>query len=638
MTETVKMSETVKDARPFVDRFVEAAQKFGSFSFDVEHSPETGPHAINFSLWGCAFATEGVAAYVRSMPIIKEICERLFYSDVVAVGHNVKYDIMCLKRAGLIDKYPDNLACTMIMMNLLHDWRTDSQLGLKTLVKDVFGVIREDFKLSSKEGQYSAKFEKYARDDALDTLKLWVKFKPDLVSQKLMKLYEKILMPSCKTFADMEIAGIGWDIPRAYALEKGYMDLKNSLEKEILHELGPINISSPKQLADRLFNEIGVSTAGINKTPKGDRYSVDAAALNLLAARYPVAKKILLYRTCGTMVGTFVKPLTEKARDVSHDKRIHAVFWLTSTTGRTRSSKPNLQNIPVISNLDKDIQPYFKGLDIRANFVPKPGYVYLVGDFSQIELRMIAHITKEPYFIKGYCDWRCTKCGGWGSTNKCLHSCPDCGEPENEAVLKGGEGFWQGLDLHQSTADSISVFEGNRGDGKTANFELVYGSSAYNMNIKHPKYSKEQWQDAINVFFKKVPYVREWHNQMERVLMSTGTCTDVFGRKRRIPKYEIRKSKKHALNQLVNFGPQASACHLGQLCLSKLWDRWTRKGSLFNEVLITNFVHDEAVFEVLEDKADDYSAEIRDTFETAVDFRVPIRFEIKKAPNWGVKG
>lgn len=607
--------------------FVEKSIAHGSYAFDIEHPPELRPHDENFRLAGMSFATNDVAFYERDIPKCFEYLNVLFdHPDIESIAWNGKYDLKCLVQAGF-KKYPKNFVDPMVALNLLDDNRTPHELGLKSATFDLFGHKMASFLESWNYGEESEEFAKYSTEDAYWELKCWEKMKPKLKKEGLDKIFEKILMPAALVFSDMELYGIGWDLEGAKKLLRGFQILRSSTEENIYSEIGELNIDSGDQIANRIFNELGYSTRGIEMTSSGKRYSVDSKAMDVLAKKYPVCEKIRTYRTASKMISTYIEPLTRMYL-ADPRGRVHPTYWLVSATGRTRCEKPNFQNIP--KWLTK--RPDFKKLSIRGNIVPEKGKKLVIADFSQIELRLVAHITKDEKFLKAYTAWQCKKCNQSGSSSNILHNCPKCGSFEDE-----DNGFWHGLDIHQQTTDLVPALEGDRQQGKTANFALVYGATAFKLAYEYPMFSKTQWQKVIDQYFD--PHtgyvgVHKWHLKMQDILWSTGKCTDIFGRKRRIPKYKIQKSSKHALNQLVNFGPQASACGMMLLSMVKIREECIKKDLWMNGIWPQNMVHDEFVLEVSNDLVPDAVSITRKFMENCINLRVPVRADIDVSTRW----
>ena len=648
-----------------VDDFLAAATFAGAYTFDVEHNPNLGPHLPDFKLTGCGFSSGSITFFCRDMDEIKHICTKLFPDpELDAVAFNAKYDLKCLKAAGLMNDYPESVVDPMIAGNLLNDNKRPNELSLKVMVWDQFGYEMMSFDEAWLAGPDSDTFKRYACDDAKWEWELWDALKPKLEKQGLMKLFRKVLMPACKVFADMELSGIKWNLEGVRRLLTGFQTLRDDMEGAIFGEIGSLNLNSGDQVARRLFGDLGYPTTGLPLTKSGKRVAVDSRAMDMLAKRHPVCRKIRTFRTACKMIGTYLEPLTHMAMG-SVDGRIHPTFWLVSATGRTRSEKPNFQNIPAFLADD------FKHLSIRNNIIAEKGRKLCVCDLSQIELRVIAHTTKDPTFLKAYLDWQCTACGEVGSSETLLHECPKCGADEDEdvitvcptcgakhvrtvkAVKKGApkvcslcakrvsyddakvRAFWHGLDLHQITTDSIAALGGNRQNGKTSNFALVYGASAPRMYYEYPSLSLRRWEQVIDEYMDTYKGVRNWHVRMRRQMHETGVVTDIFGRKRRIPKIIVRENEKHALNMIVNFGPQSSACAMIELAMVNMREHFIEQGTWMNRVWLTNMVHDEIILEVENEFIDEVIPVIQDKMEHAVQLRVPVRTSICVVDKWG---
>jgi len=614
--------------------FIQQALAVGSFSFDVEHEPHLNLYDDNFELLGVGFGTKDMVFFERDMGEVKTIIDALFPTPTEAIAYFGKYDLRALTSIGLTDtyRYPKNFCDPMVEVNLLDENRQPGEMGLKVVIYDQYGYQMETYQQAIAHGGTSAAFDKYACDDARWEWQLHTDLKSQLVDQDLWRLFTKILMPMSLLAADMEWTGVLWDIPGAKRLLRGFQEFRRDIKAEILSEVGDLNLDSGDQVAKRLFDELGYSTRGIEMTPSGKRYSTDAKAMEKLRKRYPVCEKIVRYRTANKMISTYVEPLTRMALE-DRNGRVHPTIHLTSTTGRSRMEKPNFQNIPAW--LDKS----FAHLNLRKNIVAAPGWKLIVADLSQIELRLCGHVTQDPEFLRAYRQWQCTSCGATGMENQqILHVCPECGCVENEGILKdpqGVEGFWHGLDLHQMTTDAVTALGGSRQHGKTCNFALIYMASAMRLHFEYPQFSIRQWEEIIYQYFAKYQGVRRWHIRMEQLLYNGGTITDIFGRRRRIPKRAIHANAKHALNMFVNFPVQAPACEYIELCMTQIREQCIQMGTWMREIYQSNFVHDEGVWEVPEHLVDKYVPIIVDRMENAVRFSVPIRTDVVIADRWG---
>lgn len=616
------------------DQIIDDAHKFGLLSFDIEHPPDLDKDSPGFRLSGCSFATKNYSCYLTDIVAITKVCKACFpKEDIECIAFNGKYDLQCLVAVKVITayEYPATFCDPMVAENLLDENRFPGELGLKPIILARYGHAMMKYEIAWAFGEYSKEFAEYATEDARWELRLWQDVKPEMVKDGVHKLFTKILMPAELAFADMETIGMGWDIDKATELLAKCQKKRDEIQKEIFEEIGGLNLGSGDQLAKRLFEDLGYSSEGIEKTASGKRLSTDAEAMEKLAKKYPVCKKIVFFRTCNQLIGTFIEPLTRRCvEDVNG--RIHPTYWIVSTTGRTRCQNPNLQNIPSWIHT----RPGFEGLNIKNAFVPAKGRRMIVADYSQIELRVEAHVSQDAVFLETFREWCCTVCNKKGQHNVILHKCPECGTLEHPDAFKGRPvSFWHGGDLHTVTTMSIPALKGNRQNGKTCNFALIYKASAWKMHYEYPELSVKEWQVIIDQYFEKYQGVQLLHINLEQVLSESGIYQDIFGRKRRISRDEIRKSPKHALNQFVNFPIQAPACELLELVMGKMRNKWITEGTYLKEVFITNMVHDELVFEVAEDRVDYYAQDIADIMENAVQLRVPIRADVHIVDNWG---
>jgi DNA polymerase-1 len=614
--------------------FIDTATKAGGFSFDIEHEGKLSIYQPGFKIHGCSFATHGVAFYETDLDKVQEIVSSLFPLDLYSVAYNLKYDVKCLKASKLIDypTYPKRPYDPMIAINLLDENIRPGDLGLKTQVRERYNHVMMTFEDASIGGLNTPRFHEYSKEDAKWEYELYLDTLEELKNDGLLKVFERILMPASLLFADVELTGMYWDVTGSIELLRGFQKLRSQMEKEIKSEIGELNLNSGDQIAKRLFDELGYSTKGIQTTASGKRFSTDAEAMDILASRYPVCSKIRTYRTADKMIGTYVEPITRRAL-VDPNNRIHPNFWLTSATGRTRSDDPNLQNIPAW--LDSN----FKHLNIRKNFKASPGNSLIVEDLSQIELRICGHVTREPLFLGAYWRWKCTNCGSSGEERvKLLHSCPNCGCAEDEKILKPaytGKAFWHGEDLHTQTTNNVKALKGDRQNGKMANFALIYNAGAYRLHSEYPSFSISEWEDVIEEYFKLHKFVKRWHLLLERQMKAGKPSVDIFGRKRRISKYEVSKAYKHSLNQYINFPIQASACELMLLSMSHLRFNWIKRGVWGKEINQLNFVHDEGIWECPTELAPKYAIEIRDQLENTVQLACPVRADPKIVQSWG---
>jgi len=626
--------------------FVDLARKSGYLCFDIEFdSNRTHVFANDFAAHGCGFSSldgnEIVKEYVTDWDRIRHIIEETFGNpDIQIIAHNAKFDLNCLKQLGI--QVPDcNIRDTMIAMNLLDDNLKVTDLGLKPTVLREYGHKMDDYKKAASDGMDSERFRKYAEEDVYYELKLYLDLEPML--KPFWRLFTEVLMQAVHVFSDMECFGLHWDIEQAESFYAKLFVARDKLEKQIYSKIGRLNISSPKQLAQRLFKELGYKSS-VTKAGKSGTLSVGAKVLDELARKYPVCNWIRAYRTCEKLINTYIEPAYGQWNR-NKDKRIHSSYWLTSQTGRTRCSDLNNQNMPARVGSDLgELKKLFDDVKIRkACSVPK-GKKLIVVDANQIELRLAGHIMQEKAFIDAYKDWKCFNCGDTGSDRNTLHKCPSCGQAEYSKAWKEKKGFWQGRDLHSEVLELVP--EGlreklNRNHGKALNFAIIYNAGGWRLHYSHPSISPEEWQLAVDNIMALRPNAKAYHRKSETLLRTQGYRDTIFGRRRRIPKSEYtvkgvwdKKKFKHALNQFINAPVQSAGADFGHVFLIKLRKFFIENGWWGTRVKLVNWVHDEVVLEADEEIAElvlQYTVEI---METAVGLDVPIRAEGGIYDNW----
>lgn len=616
---------------------LKSAKDDNQIIFDVEHSPDVKPWDTDFSLWGVAFATSQGCAYITDEAEWRHIMTELLPIDSMAfVCHTAKYDFLCMKVLLDLKKWPEKVYDTEIACNLLFDNLQPNQLGLKACAKRWLRKDRERF--DTEADKDSEKFHAYGREDAGDTYMIWSMLKPRLESAKLMRLMSKLTVPASLVFCEMELKGIKWDLDKGRELEARLEVIMDTADHEIKKFFGTTNVNSPKQMRDKLFGEMGIpiTKLPLNNTGKQvqrnrgqitiDHVSTGIETMQILANKYPSCLQVLVFRTAKKLLSTYVRPLNKLATDDPHG-RIHSRFFVTSATGRTRNSKPNLQNIP--AKFSKAMAPYFKDVNIREGFVPDDGNVFLVSDYSNIELRLIAEVSQDPTMITAFCGYECKHCGHTGSSHIVVHECPACGSLEEEE-----HGFWHGQDLHQITTDSNETLGGDRNLGKILNFATCYGASGWRLHQMFPKLSARDWDRACAGYFATYPYVKKWHNRTEKQMNDALEVRDLFGRRRTFDRVQMRKYYKGCVNQAINFGPQATACHLLMKAIRKLSNYWRETGDWETNVWIVNFIHDEIIVECKREHVERINGDIQRFMESAAELQVPIRANPILAFNW----
>lgn len=407
----------------------------------------------------------------------------------------------------------------------------------------------------------------------------------DIKSFGMEKLFYDMEMPLIFTLAGMEREGIYLDTK---ALQEYNDELKKAItrfENEIYGECGEIfNLNSPKQLGEVLFSKMGIP--GGKKTKSG--YSTAADVLEKLAPDYPVIEKILLYRQYAKLKSTYGDGLMDC---VSMDDRVHTTFQQTVTaTGRLSSTNPNLQNIPIRTELGRQIRKVFK---------PKPGYVFVDADYSQIELRVLAHMSGDEHLIAAY---------------------------------KAGD------DIHRSTAAKVfnkpyeEVTDLDRSNAKAVNFGIVYGISSFGLG-EDLNIGRAEAKRYIEDYYKAYPTLKEYLDNLVARAKVTGYAYTMFGRRRPIPELKASNFMQRSFGERVamNTPIQGSAADIIKIAMIKV-DKRLREGNLDAKLILQ--VHDELIIEARASEAQRVSDILKEEMEGAVELLVPLISEVHTGDDW----
>ncbi len=406
----------------------------------------------------------------------------------------------------------------------------------------------------------------------------------------LRKLYDDIELPVAFILTRMERTGIRVDLNYLTGLQNQFGQLLGTLCAEITTSAGvEFNINSPKQLGVILFEKIGL--AGGVKTKSGG-YSTNEEVLNSLAAAHPLPALILRHRELQKLKSTYIDALIPAA---DGNSRVHTRFNQAITaTGRLSSSNPNLQNIPIRST---------EGMKIRAAFAAAPGTVLLSADYSQIDLRALAHLCKDPALVRAF---------------------------------KGGE------DIHTATAaeifmaDPSSIDDGQRRIAKTINFGIVYGISAFGL-AQQLGIDNSQAKAYIESYFQRYPRIRAWQEELLSAARRDGFVTTLFGRVRSIPGINAKNGmiRSSAERMAINMPVQGTSADIIKIAMIAVDTQLTRN-KLKTKMLLQ--VHDELVFETPENEVDAACALIKECMEHAVKLDVPLEVQLDKGMNWSQMG
>lgn len=414
---------------------------------------------------------------------------------------------------------------------------------------------------------------------ALDTIRI----------NDLWNLYNAIELPLIHTLLVMEKNGIYIDPDKLADTTVRFKTELELVQQEIYKMAGEtFNINSPKQLGIILFEKMNLSV--IKKTKTG--YSTDAEVLDMLRNESPIVEKILQYRTIAKLVSTYLEGLAVLINPNTH--RIHTTFnQMVTATGRLSSSEPNLQNIPVRTE---------KGREIRALFYPGEGFDTLVSaDYSQIELRILAHLSGDKALIKA---------------------------------------FTEGKDIHRFTAAEVlgkaqeDITSEERSHAKAINFGIIYGISDFGLS-RDLGITRAEAKNYIDLYFSRYPRVKEYMDNMVKEAHKTGKVRTMFGRLRELPDINSRNFNRRSFAErtAMNTPIQGTAADIIKLAMNKVESLLEEKG--FTSRLLLQ-VHDELVLEVINDELEAVKALLKETMECVVDLQVPLIVDVYDAENWAL--
>ena len=508
--------------------------------------------------------------------------------EAKVVGQNLKFDFSLLYYQHNIKEVVP-FADTMIMAWLLN---SGSKIGLDSLAKKFFDYEMKPFKSMVKKGENfssvdieSATF--YASEDAWMTFMLYHKLDKELDLASLAHLKEEakeVEYPFINILIAMEQRGVKLDIQKLELLQDKLTQTIQSLTKDIYRlSEREFNIKSTQQLGNVLFEHLGLK--GGKKTKTG--YSTNEKVLNTLKEKHEIIPKILEYRTVQKLLSTYAIPLLKLAKQ-DNQNRIYTSFIQTGTaTGRLSSKEPNLQNIPVRSAL---------GRSVREAFVAKDGYKLLSIDYSQIELRLLAHFSKDRALM---------------------------------------DSFNNGVDIHKATA--IKLFgeedaEAKRSYAKSVNFGILYGMGAKKLSDELGISSKEA-KEIIKAYFENFPTVKGFLEKIQEDVKQVGYVETILKR-RRIFDYENATGMQKAsfMRESVNTVFQGSAADLIKLSMLEI-EAYLNREEIDGVMLLQ--IHDELIFEIKEDIVDEVGEKLKDMMENILKLEVPLTCSISVGDSWG---
>ena len=588
-----QLIESEEEARKIRDYFL--TKKI--LSFDTE---TTSTNAIDAELVGLSFAVEEFKAVYVAVPAEREAAQRMvdifrpLYEDehIMKVGQNVKYDYEVLRRYGIEVRGPmfDTMLAHYIVQPELHhnmDYMAETLLGYQTIHIDQLIGPRGKGQRSMRDLQPQEVYE-YAAEDADVTLRL-----KNVLEQKLKevdgeRLFYDIEMPLVPVLAEMELTGVCLDTAALAETGKNFNRRLAEYEQKIYAEAGEtFNISSPKQVGDILFGKMKIVDKP--KKTKTGQYVTSEEVLTQLRSRAPIVDDILSYRGLKKLLGTYVEALPRLINP--RTGHIHTCFNQAITaTGRLSSSDPNLQNIPI---RDDD------GKEIRKSFVPEPGCLFFSADYSQIELRIMAHLSQDEHML---------------------------------------DAFRSGIDIHAATAAKIwhvpveEVTPEQRKKAKQANFGIIYGISTYGL-AQRMNISNSEARQLIDDYFATFPRVKAYMDEAIATCREKGYAETIYHRRRYLPDIASRNAtvRGFAERNAINAPIQGSEADIIKVAMIHIFKRFATEGLRSRMILQ---VHDELNFSVYPEEREQVERIVIEEMENACRLSIPLTADAGWGANW----
>ncbi|MDR2954596.1 MAG: DNA polymerase I [Prevotella sp.] len=580
-----------------IDNLVAQLNQQNFCCFDTE---TTGLDPISSELVGMSFSyKEGEAYYVpvpeefdKAQALIDKFNSFFENENIEKIGQNIKYDIVVLKKYGVNVKgklFDTMIAHYLINPELRHnmDYMAEAYLKYRTIHIDELIGARGKNQLNMRSLK-PEQITDYACEDADITLKLKGILEKAIEKQELGKLLYDIELPLIYVLADMEYTGVRLDTSSLGEYSKTLTIELQAIETDIFKEAGTeFNINSAKQVGEVLFDQLKIVDKP--KKTKTGQYVTSEETLESMREAHPVVEKILEYRGLKKLLSTYIDALPQLISPV--DEKIHTSYNQTVTaTGRLSSSNPNLQNIPI-----REAQ----GKEIRKAFIADENCIFFSADYSQIELRIMAHLSQDPNMI---------------------------------------EAFNSGEDIHAATAAKIyklpieEVSSDMRRKAKTANFGIIYGISVFGL-AERLGIPRGEAKELIDGYFESYPKVKEYMDKSISVAREKNYVETVFGRKRFLPDINSRNAtvRGYAERNAINAPIQGSAADIIKVAMNRIFERFEQEN--INSKMILQ-VHDELNFNVLDDELEKVRKIVIDEMENAYKLVVPLKADCGKGNNW----
>ena len=566
-------------------------------SFDTE---TTSTDAISAELVGLSFAVEPFKAFYVPVPEnreeamkVLEIFRPVYESEhILKIGQNVKYDLEVLANYGIELKgemFDTMIAHYLLQPELRHnmDYMAEVYLNYQTIhIDELIGPRGKNQK--SMRDVPPADVCEYASEDADITLQLYNALEPKLKESDLYPLFRDIEMPLVRVLAEMEMNGVLIDTNALKETSVAFTERMLELERKIYEEAGEeFNISSPRQVGDILFEKLKIVEKA--KKTKTGQYVTSEEVLQQLKNKAPIVSNILAYRGLKKLLGTYVDALPKLINP--RTGHIHTSFNQTVTaTGRLSSSDPNLQNIPVRGE---------DGKDIRRCFIPEPGCLFFSADYSQIELRVMAHLSNDANMI---------------------------------------EAFREGHDIHTATAAKIykesldSVTRDQRTKAKRANFGIIYGITMFGL-AQNLDIERSEAKQLIDGYFATYPQVHEYMEQSKEMARKNGYAETFLHRRRYLPDINSHNAtvRNFAERNAINAPIQGSAADIIKVAMVRIYSRFKRENIRSKMILQ---VHDELNFSVVPEEKELVERIVIEEMQNAYALRVPLIADCGWGKNW----
>lgn len=506
-------------------------------------------------------------------------------------GHNVKYEWHILQNYGIEIQ---NISFDTILASYILNAHS-RQHSLETLILEGFGKVLPPLSDLLGKGKNVLKMDQVSLKQMANhccqlvdfTCRLKERLEKELQTRQLLSVFKEIELPLLTVLAKMERRGMYVDLPYLSELSKELTAQLKLLQKEIYNDAGEeFNLNSPKQISELLFTKMGIPPP--KKTATG--HSTSAEVLEFLKDKHPLAGKILNYRLLEKLRSTYVDALPSQVH--TKTRRIHTTFNQSiAATGRLSSQDPNLQNIPIRSE---------EGIKIRAAFIPqKEGWSYLSADYSQIELRLLAHLSQDPALLTAF------------RNNEDIH------------IYTAASMF--GIPLEKVTKDQ-------RHQAKAINFGIVYGQQAFGL-ARELDIDVKQAGAFINMYFQRYQKVREYIEKSKEIARLTGKAVTLTGRERAIPEIHSKNMQiRSAAERLaINTPLQGTAADLIKLAMLKMDSELTKRNTQGFMILQ---IHDELIFELPDEEIPLFSKLVPEVMQGVMQLDVPLVVDINVGKNW----